>query len=142
MLDRPGNRSNAFDMQLAEPMFEFCHSLPNPVAINTSQWYCCLGNMANVLHLMGDTKSEDFFKINMDEDWSWLNQKLLEKNNTLFCKKRNIFHVMQIVLTHLFGYRIFSFRKLTFDELKVVVRECQLPMLHNLQHFHSETQRQ
>ena len=46
MLDCAGNRSNAFDMQIAETRFEFCHSLPIPVAINTSQWTCCLGNMA------------------------------------------------------------------------------------------------
>ena len=48
---------------------------------------------------------------------------------------------MQAVLIHLFGYSIFSFRKLTFDELKVVVRESQLPMLLVLQHIHSETQK-
>ena len=36
MLDYPGNRSSAFDMQIAEAMFEFCFSLPIPVAINTS----------------------------------------------------------------------------------------------------------
>ena len=30
---------------------------------------------------------------------------------------------------------------MTFDELKVVVRECQLPMLLVLQHIHSETQK-
>ena len=48
MLDRPGNRSNAFDMQIAEPMLEFCHSLPIPAVINTPQCNCCLGNIANV----------------------------------------------------------------------------------------------
>ena len=37
MLDCPGNRSNVFDMQIAEPSFEFCHSLLTPVAINTAQ---------------------------------------------------------------------------------------------------------
>ena len=47
-LDYPRNRSNSFDMQIANPMFEFCHSLQIPVAINTSQWNCCLG-------LIGDT---------------------------------------------------------------------------------------
>ena len=36
MLDCSGNRSNSFDMQRAEPMFEFCHSLLIPVAINSS----------------------------------------------------------------------------------------------------------
>ena len=66
MLDRPGNKSNAFEIQIAEPMFEFCHSLLIPIAINTSQWNCCLANMANVLYLMGDTESEDFFRLNMD----------------------------------------------------------------------------
>ena len=77
MLNHPGNRSHAFDVQIAEPMFEFHHSLPIPAAINTCQWNCCLGNMTNVLHLMGDTESEDFFRVNMD--WSWLHQKLVKK---------------------------------------------------------------
>ena len=70
MLDRPRNRSNAFDMQIAHSFFEFCHSLTIPVAFNTSQWYCCLSNMANVPHLMCDTDSEDFIRINMDKHWS------------------------------------------------------------------------
>ena len=38
MLHSPGNSTNAYDMQIAEPMFEFCHSLPIPVAIDTLQW--------------------------------------------------------------------------------------------------------
>ena len=71
MLDCPRNRSNAFIMHITEPMFECCHSLPIPVDINTSQWSFCLVNMANILHLMGDTKSENFFRMNMDKDWSW-----------------------------------------------------------------------
>ena len=71
MLDHPRNRSNAFVMKIAEQMFEFCHSLLKPVAINTSQCNCCLGKMANILHLMSDTKSKDFFRINMDKGWSW-----------------------------------------------------------------------
>ena len=48
---------------------------------------------------------------------------------------------MQTVLIHLFGYSIFLFRKLKSNELKVVVRECQLPMLLILQHIHNETQK-
>ena len=48
---------------------------------------------------------------------------------------------MKTVLIHLFGNSIFSFRKLTFDELKVIVRECQLPMLLVLQHIQSEIQK-
>ena len=80
MLDRPRNRSNAFDMQIAEPMFEFCHSLLIPVAINTSQWNYCLSNMANILHSMGDTECEDFFRIKMNKDWSWFHQMLVKKN--------------------------------------------------------------
>ena len=79
MLDCPGNRSNAFEAQIAEPMFEFCHSSPIQIAINTSQWSCCLGNMANVLQLMGGTVNEDFFRMNMNKDWSWFHQKLVEK---------------------------------------------------------------
>ena len=103
LLNHPRKRSNTFDMQIAEPMFEFCHSLPMPVAINTSQRNCCLGNMANVLHSMGDTENEYFFRIDMDKDWSWLHQKLVEKNNILLCKNTNIFHIMQTALIHLFG---------------------------------------
>ena len=70
MMDCLGNRSNAFDMQIAEPMFEYHHSLLIPVAINISQGNFCFGNMAKVLHLMGDTECEDFFRIKMNEDWS------------------------------------------------------------------------
>ena len=80
MLDCPGNRSNGFDMQIAETLFQFFHSLPTPVAINTPKWNCSLGNMANVLHLMGDTESEDLFRMNMDKHWSWFHQNLLENN--------------------------------------------------------------
>ena len=35
MLDCPGDRSTAFDMQIVEPFFECCHNLLIPVAINT-----------------------------------------------------------------------------------------------------------
>ena len=70
MLDHLGKISIAFNIQIAEPMFEFCHSLLIPVAINTSQWNCCLDNMAVVLHFMDDTECEDFFRMNMDKDWS------------------------------------------------------------------------
>ena len=45
------------------------------------------------------------------------------------------------MLIHLFGYSIFSFKKLTFDELKVIVKECQLSMLLALRNIHSETQK-
>ena len=41
----PGNRSTAFDMQMAEPLYQFCHRLLIPIAINTPQWNCCVGNM-------------------------------------------------------------------------------------------------
>ena len=44
-------------------------------------------------------------------------------------------------IVHLFGYSIFSFKKLTFDELKVVVKECQLTMVLVLNHVQSETQK-
>ena len=55
MLDHSGNRSNSFDMQIAEQLFQFSHSLQIPVAINTPQWNCCLVNMANLLHVIGNT---------------------------------------------------------------------------------------
>ena len=48
---------------------------------------------------------------------------------------------MQTVLVHLFGCSIFSLRKLTFDELKIVVKECQPPMLLLVTHTQSETQK-
>ena len=38
LLDCTRNKSNAFYMQIAEPLFEFCHGLPIPVAMNTTQW--------------------------------------------------------------------------------------------------------
>ena len=66
MLDYPVNRSKASDMQIKEPLFQFCHSLPILVAIKTSQWNCCLVNMANILDIIGDTNCEDFFRMNID----------------------------------------------------------------------------
>ena len=68
ILDHPGKRSNAFDMQIAEPLFHFCHRLLIPVAINNPQWNCYLCNMVNVQHLMGDTECDYFFRMNMDKD--------------------------------------------------------------------------
>ena len=40
MLDCPENRSNAFDMHIAEATFDFCHNLPVYFAINVSHWSC------------------------------------------------------------------------------------------------------
>ena len=140
-LDHPGYRSNAFDMWIAEPLFQFCHSIPIPIVINTPQWNCCLGNMANTLHLMNDTDCENFFRINMDKHLSWFHQNLPKNNRIQFCKSTNLFQIMLTVFVHLFGYSIFLFRKLTFDELKMVVKECHLSMLHVLTHIQSETQK-
>ena len=128
-------------MQIAEPLFQFCHSLLISVAVNTSQWNLCLGNMANVLHLMGDTDCEDFFRMNMDKYWSWFHNNWLKNKRRQFWKITNIHHIMQTVLVHLFSYSIFSFRKLTYDELKVVVKEYQLPMVFVLTHIQSKTQK-
>ena len=141
MLDCPGNRSNPFDMQIAEPLFQFCLSLLIPVVIDTSHWNCCLCSMANVLHLMGDIDCEDVFRMIIGTHLSWFHQKLLENNSRWFCKNANLFQNMQAVLFRCFGYSILSFRKSTFDELQVVVKECQLPMLLILTHTQSETQK-
>ena len=72
---------------------------------------------ANVLQLISDTKYEVFFRMNTDKSW--------------FCSNTHLFHIMQSesVLSHLMGYNILSFRKLTFDESRVVVKDRQLPML-------------
>ena len=70
MIDHPGNRSKAFDMQIAELLLQFPHILLVPAAINTTQWSCCLDNVANILNLMDDTEREDFFRMNMDKYWS------------------------------------------------------------------------
>ena len=43
---------------------------------NTPKLNCCLGKMANALHLRGDTKCEDVFKKDMDKHWLCLHQKL------------------------------------------------------------------
>ena len=110
-LDHSEHRLNAFDVQIVEQMFECCHSLPIPVAINTSQWNDCLVNTANIIYLMGDTECEDFFRINMDKDWSCFHQKLVKKVNILSYKNTIILHIMQTKLIHLFGYSMFSFRK-------------------------------
>ena len=45
MLDFPGNRSKAFDIDEKEPTFQFSLSLRILIAINTTQWNCCLGYM-------------------------------------------------------------------------------------------------
>ena len=127
MLDHPGNRSNAFDMKIAEPMFESCHGLPIPIAIDTSQWNCCLSNK-NALHLLSDEEYENFFRMNMVKDLSLFHQKLVKKRH-------------KYLSFHHFGYSIFSSMKSTFNELRVVVRGCQLPILLVLQHIHSETQK-
>ena len=126
MLDHLKHGSNSFDMQIAEPMFEFCLSLPIPVAINSHHWNCCFGSMTNILYMMHDTESKDFFSMNMDNDWPWMHQKLVEKNNKLFCKSTDIFQILQTVLIHLFGYSIFSFRKLTFNKLKQLLGNVSL----------------
>ena len=49
MLDCSGNRSNTFDMHIADPLFQFSHILP--VVINTPQWNCYLHIIAQ-LHRM------------------------------------------------------------------------------------------
>ena len=67
MLDCPGNRSKAFNMEEAEPTFQFPQSLLIPIAINTPQQIGGLGSMANVLHLMSDTECKGFYRINMDK---------------------------------------------------------------------------
>ena len=90
---------------------------------------------------MSDTECEDSFRMNMDKHWSLFYQKLIENNKTRFCINTNIFHIMQTVLIHLFGYSMFSFRKLTFDELKAVLEECHLPILLILCNIHSESQK-
>ena len=61
--------------------------------------------------------------MNMDKHWSWFHKKLLENNDRRLCINTNLFHVIPTVLVHLFGYGMFSFSKLTFDELRVVVKE-------------------
>ena len=82
-----------------------------------------------------DYNNEDFFRMNMDKLWSWFHQKLLKNNRRLF-----LFQIMHSVV-QLVGYSIFSFRTLTFDELKIVVKECQLPMLLVMTHNQSEIQK-
>ena len=109
--------------------------------MNTTKWNCYPSNMANVPHFLGDKECEDFFRMNMNKHWSWFHQKLLIVKRREFCRNTNLFHIMQTVLIHLFGYNMFSSRKLIFDELKDVVNKCQLPMLLVLRHHHSKTQK-
>ena len=75
--------------------------------------------------------------MNMKKHGSWLHQKLLENNREDSSKTQKYFIT---VLIHLFDYIIFSFRKLTFDELVVVIKECQLSIFLLLRHIQSETQ--
>ena len=53
--------------------------------------------------------------------------------------KTQIFHIMHVDSSFWLQH-IFSFRKLTFDELKVVVKKCQLPTLLVFRHSHGEIQ--
>ena len=48
---------------------------------------------------------------------------------------------MLAFVVHLFGYITFSFMKLRLDELKMVVKEYQLPMLLILTYIKSEAQK-
>ena len=88
---------------------KFPHSLLIPVAINTLQWNCCLDNMANVPHLMDNTEYANFFRMTIIGYWWCFHQKQIQ-------------HYRK-------HYNILSFRKLTFDVLKVVVKELQLLLL-------------
>ena len=86
MFDHHGKIPKSFDMQILELIFLFDNSLPTQVGINTDQWNCCLGNMANVLCLMVDTYCKYFFRMNINKHWSWFHQNLLEHDMTLFVK--------------------------------------------------------
>ena len=125
ILDCPWNISKAFDMQIAEQLFQFPHSLLIPVAINTPQWSYCLGNMANVIHLMGDTECKDFFRFNMDKIGHGFTKTAPVWQKSTLQKYTPISH-HAICPIHLVGFNILPFRKLTYDELKVVVKEFQL----------------
>ena len=48
---------------------------------------------------------------------------------------------MQSILVHCFGYNILPFKKLIYGELKVVVKECQLPILLILSDIQRETKK-
>ena len=85
---------------------------------------CCLGNMADILHLMGDTECEDNFRMNMDKRWSWLYENLLQHDRKQF-RMGHHFHIMQSILKHCFGHNKLSFNNRTFDKLTVVVKELQ-----------------
>ena len=98
MWDNPGNRSKTFDMQIAESLFQFCHSLPILVENNIPQWNCCLGNMANVWHLMGDTECEDIFRTNVDRHWSQFHQKLIKHDKRLLYKSTHLFTLCNLFL--------------------------------------------
>ena len=89
----------------------------------------------------GDTDCEDFFIINMDSTGHGFTKKDHKNNRRQFCKNTNLFQFMQTVFVSLFVYSLFSFRILTFNELKVVVKECQLPMILVLTHNQSETKK-
>ena len=71
----------------------------------------------------------------------WFHKKLLKNNQRQFCKSLNLFQIVQTVFVHHFGFHTFSLRKLEFDELKMIVKECQIPMLLVLTNIQSETQK-
>ena len=120
MLDCSGNRSKPLIMQIAKPLFEFPHILLIPVVINNHQWNCCIGIMANVLHIIDDTECEDFFRMNMDKNCSWFHQKLLHHYGKLHCKNTNI-------LCSFFDYNIFSFRNIWWVE-----NDCKIMLTSNI----------
>ena len=69
MLDHLENTSKTFDIEEAEPTLHIYQSFSIYITINTPKWNCCLGNMANVLYLMGKKERENFVKMNMDKYW-------------------------------------------------------------------------
>ena len=78
--------------------------------------------------------------VRISSGWIWINIA----KNCFIMKEDNfaeiyLLHIMQTILTQLFDYNIISFRKMTFYELRVVLKALQLPMLLMLNDMKSET---
>ena len=67
-----------------------------------------------------------------------LQQMLLECDRFKFCKNIDLFQTMQAVIFYPVHHSLFSFRKITLDEMKFLVRECQLPILLVLIYIHHD----
>ena len=70
-----------------------------------------------------------------------LSPKAARKKHEMILQKQKFISNYAKIVGSTFGYNLFSFKKSTFVELEVVVKECQHQMILVLLSIHSETQK-